>query len=326
MLQRRQFRLIVAALAISIAAVMSSLAESKKDQASDVPIPTGPYFGQEAPGNTPKLFAPRVISTGKEHSAAMFTPDGIEIWFGRMFPAKIHFTKLSGGEWTEPQIAPFCDTFNYLYPVLSRDGNKLFFTSDRPLNSNGERQSRGRGGMWVVTRTTDGWTKPEPMDDQINFRSRVSCGSTAANGNLYFAANTTDGSMDIFCSVLVDGVYSDPVSLDDINSRSPDHSPFVAPDESYLIFSSFAGGLGRSDLFISFRQSDGTWATPKTLGARINSAYKDEYPYVTADGKYLFFNSNRPSSLNESAIPDGPGNIYWVDADIIDRLREEHFE
>jgi hypothetical protein len=97
----------------------------------------------------------------------------------------------------------------------------------------------------------------------------------------------------------------------------------VALDESFIIFSSFRGGLGRSDLFISFRKSDGDWAKPVNMGPKINSAYKDEYPYLTPDGKYLFFNSNRPSSQNRKAIPDGPGNIYWVDAKIIYDLKKE---
>ena len=59
------------------------------------------------------------------------------------------------------------------------------------------------------------------------------------------------------------------------------------------------------------------------MGSGINSAYKDEFPYVSPDGKYLFFNSNRPSALNARPIPDGPGNIYWVSTAVIQELREQ---
>jgi hypothetical protein len=62
------------------------------------------------------------------------------------------------------------------------------------------------------------------------------------------------------------------------------------------------------------------------MGPQINSAYKDEYPYVTPDGKYLFFNSNRPSSLNSKPIEDGPGNIYWVKAEIIDSFKPQELK
>jgi hypothetical protein len=95
----------------------------------------------------------------------------------------------------------------------------------------------------------------------------------------------------------------------------------VAPDGSYRLFSSFYRSHGRSDLFVSFRADDGSWMRPINLGARVNSPWKDEYPYVSPDGKYLFFNSNRPSSLHDSPIPDGPGNMYWVDARVIEDLR-----
>jgi hypothetical protein len=59
------------------------------------------------------------------------------------------------------------------------------------------------------------------------------------------------------------------------------------------------------------------------MGPTVNSAAKDEYPFVCPDGKYLFLNSNRPSALNERTIPDGPGNIYWVDSGIIEVLRKQ---
>jgi len=285
---------------------------------------TGQYFGQPPPGETPELFAPGIISTCREHSAAMFTPDGNEIWFGRMFPQEICFAKIDNGRWTEPQTAPFSGKYNDLYPVLSPDGTGLFFSSDRPVGSSGESLRRGEVDLWVADRIDDGWSEPRHLGETINFGRRTSCGSVAANGNLYFTTSTVaDNSAEIYRSVLADGVYSAPESLAELNSPQPDHCPFVAPDESYLIFSSFRGGFGRSDLFISFRTSDGPWSEPVNMGAKINSAQKDEYPFVTPDGRYLFFNSNRPSALNDTTIPDGPGNIYWVDAGIIKELRSQ---
>lgn len=173
----------------------------------------------------------------------------------------------------------------------------------------------------MVERISGGWTEPKHLNDNVNIGQRNSCGSMAANGNLYITVRKHDKSTDLYCSDWLNSSYSVAKSLSGINSSAPEHCPFVAPDESYLIFSSFGGGLGRSDLFLCFRNRDGTWTVPKNMGPMINSAYKDEYPYVTPDGKYLIFNSNRPSSLNRKAIEDGPGNIYWVDAKIIEKLK-----
>lgn len=292
-------------------------------QQSDFPEMTGSYLGQDPPGTEPVIFAPGIISSGKEHSAAMLTPDGDEIWFGRMFPAKIFFVKRVNNKWTEPQVAPFCDDFNYLYPVLSPGGNSVYFTSDRPTEKNCTPLSGGEGDIWLVERITGGWSKPKHLDQNVNFSIRNSCGSISESGTLYFTASTKNQSTDLFFAEQMDGMYAPAVGLKQVDSSSPDHCPFVAPDESYLIFSSFRGGLGRSDLFICFRNSDGSWTIPMNMGPVINSAWKDEYPYVTPDGRYLFFNSNRPSSINQKPIEDGPGNIYWVDAKIIQELKKQ---
>jgi len=268
------------------------------------------------------LFAPGIISTGKEHSAAMFTPDGNEVWFGRLLPARVYYMERIENRWTEPTAAPFCDTCTLLYPVLSSDGNRIFFSSHRSIERRGERLPGSGFHIWVAERTAGRWSEPKRLDSTVNYGQRHSCGSVAINGDLYFTSVVDDRSMDVFCSRLVEGSYTEPENLTRINSPTPDHSPFVAPDGSYLIFSSFRGGLGRSDLFISFRKADGTWSEPKSMGSRINSPYKDEYPFVTPDGKYLFFNSNRPSTLNQRPIEDGPGNIYWVSTSVIETLKK----
>jgi hypothetical protein len=59
------------------------------------------------------------------------------------------------------------------------------------------------------------------------------------------------------------------------------------------------------------------------MGPQINTGAKEAFPFVSFDGKYLFFMSNRVSELNNRPIPDGPGNVYWVDAGIIDTLRRD---
>ena len=302
---------------------VATVAEEESPAASCKSPLLGPYLDQEKPGDTPVLFAPGIVSTGKEHSAAMFTTNGNEVWFGRLLPVAIYYMQRIDGNWTEPQIAPFCDTSTTsLYPILSFDGNKIFFSSDRPIEPHGKRLPMGDYHIWMVEKTAGKWSEPKHLDDRINFGRRQSCGSVAGNGDLFFGAFIDNSSLDLFCTRLVEGTYSNPRSLTELNSSTPDHSPFVAPDGSYLIFSSFRGGLGRSDLFISFRSSDGTWSKPKNMGARINSVYKDEYPFVSPDGKYLFFNSNRPSTVNQKPIEDGPGNIYWVSTSVIEELRK----
>jgi Tol biopolymer transport system component len=66
--------------------------------------------------------------------------------------------------------------------------------------------------------------------------------------------------------------------------------------------------LGNSDLYISFKKEDGSWTKLKNMGNKINSPETDYCPMLSPDGKYFFFTSKR----------SGNGDIYWVDAKIID--------
>jgi hypothetical protein len=282
------------------------------------------YLGQEKPGKTPRLFAPGVISTGREHSSVLFSPDGREIWFGRLSPPGIWTMARENGKWSEPKPAPLDQRYAYLYPFLSPDGNRLFFTSDRPVKPGDKKRNRGVGDLWAITRNGGIWSEPAHLGEKINFGTIQSLGSVSLKGNLYYAVRTGTAprpSMSIYSAELVNGAYSDPRSMDALYSDAPSHSPFIAPDENYILFSSFRGGSGASDIFISFRTPEGRWTRPQNLGPRINSPAKDEYPYVTPDGKFLFFNSNRVSAINDHVIPDGPGNIFWVDAAIIEERR-----
>ncbi len=61
------------------------------------------------------------------------------------------------------------------------------------------------------------------------------------------------------------------------------------------------------DLFISFRK-EGKWQLPIKFGPEINSDMIERFPYVSPDGKYLFF-------------VRGFGDIYWIDAAIIEKMK-----
>jgi hypothetical protein len=79
--------------------------------------------------------------------------------------------------------------------------------------------------------------------------------------------------------------------------------PYISPDERILIFGSlgrpdqlFSGGFryARIDLYISLNRN-GAWTPARHLGHGINSFADDEYPFISPDGRYLFFSSARSS-------------------------------
>jgi len=126
-----------------------------------------------------------------------------------------------------------------------------------------------------------------------------------------------------------------------VNSPGFEGDAFIAPDESYIIVSTFRkeDNIGQSDLYISFRSEDGSWLPLKNMGKRINSEGGENCQILSPCGKYLFYTSRRYGNLSGvfpltyEAIKkawtepqNGYGDIYWVDVRIIDELRPEELE
>ena len=142
-------------------------------------------------------------------------------------------------------------------------------------------------------------------------------------------------NFDIHASANVDGVFQQPTRLPDtVNAEGYDGDVFVAPDESYLIFSSSRpDGFGEGDLYVSFRAPRGGWLAPVNLDA-VNSDVSDKFPAISPDGDFLFFASRRTPAVNTPPRgaasagfhPAPRGNqvdVYWVSTTVIEALRPE---
>lgn len=302
---------------------------------------TGPYLGQKSPGMTPELFAPGIISTNNTEWTLTFTPDGSEAYFtiqGINGYNHLICIKSVNGKWQKPELASFANSDHNADPFISPDGEKLFFWSNRPEKPSEE--SGDNSDIWFVEREGKGWGKPVRLDSTINTKHWQIFPTVAQNGNLYFSCNYPDskGGFDIYKSEFKNEKYSQPVNLgDSINMSGLEQEPFIAPDESYLIFGSdrHAPKTNNWDLYISFKTKDGNWTKAKNMGNKINSSAMDQAAIVTSDGKYLFFSSKRVkpldlgdknfsySALIESlnSPQNGNSDVYWVDAKVIEELR-----
>jgi len=280
---------------------------------TEFPRLTGPYLGQKPPGVTPEVFAPGIVTTElTEHGAPTFSPDLLEIYWSPQYMeiggGRIIFMKVADSQWLAPETAPFSEEFKNQNPFLSLDGERLFFKSYRPIDADVYRN----GAFWVSQRTPEGWSTPKPLGASVNFGSMGQQITESMNRNLYFASVRPGGKghWDIYRVSYDSNSYSEAENLGDaINTEFADGSPYIAPDESYLIFSSGfrPDGYGGSDLYISFSKAGKAWTKAVNLGAAINTAGHEEFPIVTPDGKYLFF-------FREY-------DIYWVEARIIDAFK-----
>lgn len=129
--------------------------------------------------------------------------------------------------------------------------------------------------------------------------------SLTPDGDTYVVVNqfSKDGGMNKGFSLvhqLPDGTWSDPepMQIDDYNISSAAISLTMSNDASVLIMSlPKAQGSADNDLFISFKIGEQHWSKPKNMGSRVNSSYNELTPYLSPDGKELYFASNRPPSV-----------------------------
>jgi hypothetical protein len=115
--------------------------------------------------------------------------------------------------------------------------------------------------------------------------------SVARLGNIYFASYR-DGNLDIFMSKKVASSYEEPVNLGVlVNTVFDEHDPMIAPDESFLVYTSTRPeGFGEADLYLTHK-TNGQWNTPTNMGTAINTKAYEYCPYLTPDGKYFFYSS-----------------------------------
>jgi Tol biopolymer transport system component len=308
-----------------------------------LPRPAGEYLGQKPPGMEPVMFAPGIVSTPMDELNSVFSPDGNLFLFSLKMPDRrrhtILFMEQKDGIWSEPAVAPFSGLHNDADPAISPDGQKIYFISKRPIKQNDRRSD---WDIWVVDRVPGGWGEPQHLPKPVNTERLEVYPSITQNGTLYFSSGRGGGlgKNDIYRAEFVDGQFAEPENLGEaINSEYNEGDLFVAPDESYIIFVSsdrqFAFGNG--DLYISFKMDDGSWAKAKNMGKGINTEWLEYCPVVSPDGKYLFFTSYRPTGKSIEEGPrtfggireiygqpgNGLGDIYWVDAKVIDKFRAE---
>ncbi len=294
---------------ILITAVLCLGSHSPSD---DFPVLKGPYFGQQPPGLEPEVFAPGVISTEAGEGCSGFMSDGKLFLFARRGRG-ILLTELTNGAWTRPEEAGFSLRGQDGDFIIAPDDQTVLFASGRPVEKGGS--SLRDHNIWKTVRTSSGWKEPELLASPVNTDAHESYPSLSADGTLYFFSRREGGfgQSDIYLSEPVNGRYEEVVNLGNIiNTEHHEVDPFIAPDESYLIFASDRpGGYGSDDFYICFKSSDAEWLPPMNMGDQINSRHTEYIVNVTLDGKYLFFTSDK----------NGSRDVFWVDREVIDALK-----
>ncbi len=276
--------------------------KSTKDSES---IPIGnPYLRQKPPSLIPEVFAPGMVSTENWEMSGVFTPGLKEFYFLREIGEKeedkkqvfMMFQQNDDGNWEDSEISQRVGE-----PFISTDGKIMHL------------------GRRYKERTDSGWSEIKrlgaPYDTIPIMRM------TSSSKGTYAFDEAVEGRSILRYSRLINGKREAPIPFPkEINTGRFNAHPFIAPDESYVLWDGQRdNGPRNAEIYVSFKDPNGLWLEAIKLGKEINTKASEFGARVTPDGKYLFFNRNtgkvKPTDKYEDV------DIFWVDAQVIENLR-----
>ncbi|WP_038268767.1 PD40 domain-containing protein [Zhouia amylolytica] len=285
------------------ALVMVGVLNSCKNSNENNPVTfENAYFGQQSPGLSPEPFAPGIISTDNWEISGVFSPDLKEFYFIREVgetdeekAMQFMVYQYKDHQWQESIISP-------------RVGEPLISPNGQIMHLGKKYKERLENGDWSELKSLD-----TPFDSIPIMQL------TSSDKGTYVFDAMGEGVLRYSC--LVDGLREEPKLFGkEINSGTANAHPFIAPDEPYILWDGRReNGYGNADIYISFKQKDGSWGEAINLGDKINTSASENGARVTPDGKYLFFNRN-VGKINPTD-PYDDVNMFWVDAKIIETLK-----
>lgn len=275
-----------------------------------------------------ELVGPQTVSTSFHDFAASLTPDGRSLLFTRTDSGFTRMTlmqsSLKDGRWQAAAVLPFSGKWNDGDGVLSPDGKRYLFISNRPASGT---QAKADLDLWEVEKTADGaWGEPRRLPDTINSSVNEIYPSLASDGTLYFGRAGADSQL--FRSRMVAGAWQAPELL-----PVSGVSFAIAPDQSFAVVGMMDAGRNL-DLYRVMREGE-AWSKPVRLGASVNTPLMEYASSVTPDGRSLLFSSTRrdgsvswprPQAVTSAAqvaeelngaIFNGSRNVYAVPVSVM---------
>ncbi|NSW44388.1 MAG: PD40 domain-containing protein [Bacteroidales bacterium] len=188
-----------------------------------------------------------------------------------------------------------CDEY---YPYISPDEEIMVFTRKIPLWKNASPASDNTQEDFYISYYKDSiWTKAIPLQGNVNTRSNEGAQTITADGKymVFTACNRSDGkgSCDLYYSEKTANGWSKAKNISEINTSAWESQPSISANGKELYFSSERiDGIGNSDIYVSYRRSDGSWGKPQILDTVINTPMAETSPFIHPDGNTLYFCSN----------------------------------
>jgi L-ascorbate metabolism protein UlaG (beta-lactamase superfamily) len=258
--------------------------------------PLGGQGGQAAV----EVFGPGVLSVGEVYRGS-FTPDGNTFYFFKKIGSgedyRIYSSNRSANGWTTPAVVDLGGKFSDLYPSISRDGRRIVFSSYRAVP--GGQGGKPNAHLWYADRVNNRWTTPVFMARASTLGYYHSWVEFGFDDAIYFRRTTPDFKITHTMRVQWTGAeYSSPKPYVDAERWKGWRRDVIVAGGSpgpagRLVFLDVATknprtGRAASDIWVSIKRGD-KWTEPAPLGAGINSDGYDVFPFVSPDGRDLYF-------------------------------------
>ncbi|PWK25225.1 WD40 repeat protein [Arcicella aurantiaca] len=197
--------------------------------------------------------------------------------------------------------------YREIAPVISPDGKTLYYTRWKHPENLGTGKNQD---VWFSEIQKDGkWGLAKPMGEPINNTEHNAICAISPDGKTILLNNVylRDGSMakgvSMSTKTPTGWAFPKPINIKNFRNKSEYAEYSFSPNGRVLILTGqFAETQGGKDIYVSFLQPDGTWAEPKNLGKKINTAEEESTPFVAADGKTLYFSTKGLSGYGNNDI------------------------
>lgn len=179
------------------------------------------------------------------------------------------------------------------YPVMSPNGQNLYYVITDPTTSD---------DAWEAQALTDStWSQGKRLGTPINNTAPNNVVSVSQDGNdlLLWGRYKEDGSTDgggFSTSRRTATGWSVPAAIitPPYQNRAGSREECLTADRSVMLLTRDIEGStkGMKDLYVSFRQADGSYGPLQNLGANVNSPLNEGSPFLAADGKTLYYSTS----------------------------------
>ncbi len=190
-----------------------------------------------------------------------------------------------------------------LAPILSPDGQTLYFS--RAFHSSNTGGKYAGTDIWISRKDANGnWMPAVNAGKPWNNKRSNAVIGISADGATVYLTNAYNNKSGISFSRLVLGKWTKPefIAVPGIN-RDDLVGIYVHPTSDVMMISMKGkDSYGEEDLYVSLKDSLGSWSQPRNLGSSINTSGFEISPFLSIDKSKLFFSSNGHAGYGDADI------------------------